>query len=110
VGLAAHGDDGRYVDVGGVRALRGKLAISALLEAGISEVRDLEGSLVSEGIVRAKNLRPARRGGKPVLYVQRRGKYWRGVKVNGKQEGRFAKARRKCPLLRLIFGHQPFQE
>jgi len=82
VGLAACGDDGRYLLVGRSREMTGMQDIPTLLGAGISAVLTLDGQPVSEGLVLADKLRPARRGGKPVLYVEWRAGYWLPVKLN----------------------------
>jgi tRNA(Ile2) C34 agmatinyltransferase TiaS len=82
VGLAACGEDGRYLLVGRTRDVAGMQAISAVLETGISAVLTLESQPVSEGLVLADKLRPARRGGKPVLYVEWQADHWLPVKVN----------------------------
>lgn len=82
VGLAAQGDDGRYVQVGTVRDLAGLQLVSAVIAAGVSAVRTLEGSPVNQGLVLADKLRPARRGGMPVAVVQRDGDHWLPLKLN----------------------------
>jgi hypothetical protein len=70
VGLAASGDDGRYVLVGRSRELCGLQPVAAILAAGIAEVRTLDGRQVTEGLVRADKLRPARRGGQAIAFVE----------------------------------------
>jgi tRNA(Ile2) C34 agmatinyltransferase TiaS len=80
VGLAATGDDGRYVLVGRSRELSGLQSISALLAAGIAAVRTLDDQPVADGLVLSDKLRPARRGGQPVLFVKRVGDYWQPLK------------------------------
>jgi tRNA(Ile2) C34 agmatinyltransferase TiaS len=82
VGLAALGDDGRYVLIGTVRELEGRQPIDAILDAGISEVRTLGGRLIADGWVYADKMRPARRQGKPILFVSRDGDGWRPEKLN----------------------------
>jgi tRNA(Ile2) C34 agmatinyltransferase TiaS len=71
VGLAASGDDGRYVLVERSRELSGLQPVSAVLAAGISAVQTLDGQPVSEGLVQIDKMRPARRGGRAVLVVER---------------------------------------
>jgi tRNA(Ile2) C34 agmatinyltransferase TiaS len=51
VGLAATGNDGRFILVGTIRALSGVQPIDAVLAAGISAVRTLEGEPVTAGLV-----------------------------------------------------------
>lgn len=84
VGLAASGDDGRYVLVGRSRELTGLQPVSAVLAAGIAAVRTQAGLAVDEGMVQIDRLRPARRGGQPILYVARaQGEaYWQPLKLD----------------------------
>jgi tRNA(Ile2) C34 agmatinyltransferase TiaS len=82
VGLAASGDDGRYVLVGRSRELGGLQPISALLEAGIAAVQTLDGQPVAEGVVQSDKLRPARRGGRPIAVVEWAGEHWRPLKLD----------------------------
>ena len=80
VGLAATGDDGRYVLVGRSREFSGLQPVSVLLAAGIAAVRTLDGQPVADGLVLSDKLRPARRGGQPVLFVERVGDHWQPLK------------------------------
>jgi hypothetical protein len=82
VGLAASGKDGRYLLIGHTRDLSGLHEISAVLQAGISAVLTLDGQPVSHGLVQAEKLRPARRGGQPVLYVEWQDGYWQPLKLD----------------------------
>lgn len=82
VGLAASGDDGRYVLLGGVRELHGELPVSALLASGIAALRTPDGGTVTAGRVLAEKVRPARRGGRPVLFVERDDDHWRPLKLD----------------------------
>lgn len=82
VGLSFCGEDGRYVEVGGLRALSGLQPISALLEAGIASVQTLDGEAVQQGLVRTDKLRPARRGGRAVAFVTRGEECWEPVKLD----------------------------
>jgi hypothetical protein len=70
VGLAASGDDGRYVMVGRSRQLSGLQPVAAVLAAGIADVRTLDGRSVTEGLILTDRLRPARRGARPVAFVE----------------------------------------
>jgi hypothetical protein len=80
VGLAATGNDGRYITVGHIRELEGLLPVDAILQAGVSAVQTQAGLPVQEGLIRAWKLRPARRGGKPILYVVPRENHWEALK------------------------------
>jgi len=82
VGLAATGEDGRYVLVGRSRELSGLQPVSALLAAGVVAVRTLDGRPVTEGLVQADKLRPARRGGQPIAFVEWTGDSWRPMKLD----------------------------
>ena len=82
VGLAACGDDGRYVLVGRSRELRGLQPVPALLAAGIAAVRTADGQPVTEGLVQTDRLRPARRGGQPVAVVERVTDHWQPLKLD----------------------------
>lgn len=82
VGLTACGEDGRYLLVGGVRDLSGIQPVSAVLAAGVREVRTMDGGIVMDGMILADKIRPARRGGEPVAYVEWRGDRWEPLKLN----------------------------
>jgi tRNA(Ile2) C34 agmatinyltransferase TiaS len=82
VGLAASGEDGRYLLVGTTRDLVGLQPVEAVLRAGIVAIYSMDGSPVSEGLVLADKLRPARRGRQPVLYVERDQDHWNPVKLD----------------------------
>mgnify|MGYP006294895013 CR=1 FL=1 len=102
VGLAACGEDGRYVTVGQTRDLRGKLPIAEILAAGVDSVRTLAGAEVNRGVVDAWKLRPARRGGKPVLYVKRKRTYWEALKGVEERQSKWINRLQKLPLLSLL--------
>jgi tRNA(Ile2) C34 agmatinyltransferase TiaS len=82
VGLAASGEDGRYVAVGHSRELSGLQPVSAVLAAGIQAVQTSGGQSVTDGLVQADKLRPARRGGQPVAVVEWTGNYWLPLKLD----------------------------
>jgi hypothetical protein len=82
VGLAACGNDGRYVLVGRSRELRGLQPVSALLEAGIAAVRTSDGQPVVDGMVQTDKLRPARRGGQAIAIVEWTGDFWQPLKLD----------------------------
>jgi tRNA(Ile2) C34 agmatinyltransferase TiaS len=82
VGLAASGEDGRYVLVGRSRELIGLQPISALLEAGITTVETVDGQPVLDGLVQTDKLRPARRGGRPIAVVEWDGDHWLPLKLD----------------------------
>jgi hypothetical protein len=82
VGLAASGDDGRYVLIGRSRELSGLLPVAELMAAGIHRVETTDGRPVSDGLVYADKLRPARRGGRPVAVVEPDRGFWRPLKLD----------------------------
>jgi len=83
VGLAATGNDGRFVLVGTVRELTGPKPIAAILDAGVAEVRDLSEHPITQGVVATQGkLRPALREGKPILYVEAGEPYWHPLKID----------------------------
>jgi tRNA(Ile2) C34 agmatinyltransferase TiaS len=82
VGLASSGEDGRYLLVGTSRDVFGRQPVSALLAAGIAEVRTTQGDLLAEGVVLADKLRPARRNSQAVLFVEWSEDHWQPVKLD----------------------------
>ncbi|MCL7454892.1 MAG: ABC transporter substrate-binding protein [Anaerolineae bacterium] len=82
VGLAATGEDGRYVLVGRSRELTGLQPVEALFEAGIVAVQTVDGEPVEKGLVQTDKLRPARRGGQPIAVVEWAGDYWLPLKLD----------------------------
>lgn len=82
VGLAASGEDGRYVLVGRSRELAGLQPIAALLAAGIAAVQTIHGQPVTQGMVLTDKLRPARRGGQAIAIVEWAEDHWRPLKLD----------------------------
>jgi len=82
VGLAASGEDGRYVQVGRSRELAGLQPVAALLAAGIEAVQTADGQPVIEGWVQTDKLRPARRTGRPIAVVEWAGDHWLPLKLD----------------------------
>jgi tRNA(Ile2) C34 agmatinyltransferase TiaS len=82
VGLAASGEDGRYVLVGHSRELTGLQPVPALLRAGIAAVQTPDRQTVTSGLVQTDKLRPARRGGHPVAIVEWNGDHWLPLKLD----------------------------
>ena len=82
VGLAYSGQDGRYIQVGSLRELSGLHPISDIITAGVDSVLTLDDTPITEGIVLADKLRPARRNGKPILYVQLENEIWQPLKLD----------------------------
>jgi tRNA(Ile2) C34 agmatinyltransferase TiaS len=82
VGLTACGEDGRYLLIGSVRDLAGLQPVEAVLDAGVRDVRTLAGEPVREGMVLSDKIRPARRGGAPIAFVEWREDHWEPLKLN----------------------------
>ena len=82
VGLAASGDDGRNVEVGSIRTLEGLLPIADVLASGIVSVKILDGASVTDGLILTDKMRPARRDGQPVLFVERENDHWLPLKLD----------------------------
>lgn len=81
--LAAGGQDGRFVQLGQVREMRGLVTVGELLRAGVREVRSEEGELVTDGWVETQDkVRPALREGQPLLFVRSSGNgRWSALRV-----------------------------
>jgi tRNA(Ile2) C34 agmatinyltransferase TiaS len=82
VGLTAGGDAGRYILVGGARGLTSLQPVEAVLGAGIAAVETEDGAPVLTGAVQCDNLRPARRGGRPVAVVREANGVWTPLKLD----------------------------
>ena len=59
-----------------------KFAGDDVIEAGICEVRTLDGELIEDGMVSTDKLRPARRSGRSVLFVERGEESWLPLKID----------------------------
>ncbi|MDN5339486.1 MAG: hypothetical protein PWQ30_595 [Euryarchaeota archaeon] len=82
VGLAASGNDGRFVQKGTIRDLRGTQTVAAILASGVDRVMTRDGAAVGEGTVALKKFpKPAFIGGKAILYVEADGDAYRDIVV-----------------------------
>lgn len=71
VGLAAHGSDGRYIQVGTIRDLHGEADIRQIKEAGIPAILSLDGKELHDGRVLFRKFpQPIRIQKNPVLLVR----------------------------------------
>ncbi len=71
VGLAASGSDGRYIQVGTIRDLRGEADVKEILKAGISSIISTDGIRVSEGRIRFRKFpQPMRIQNTSILLVR----------------------------------------
>jgi tRNA(Ile2) C34 agmatinyltransferase TiaS len=82
IGLAASGNDGRFVMKGTTRDLHGSQTIAAILASGVDRVDTREGTAVGEGTVNLRKFpKPAFIGGKAVLYVEADGEDYRDIVI-----------------------------
>jgi hypothetical protein len=73
IGLAATGSDGRYLELGSIRALGPEATVEAALGAGIVAVLTPDGDTVISGRLvcdRGRGPKPAMVRGRPVLFVE----------------------------------------
>jgi tRNA(Ile2) C34 agmatinyltransferase TiaS len=82
VGLTHSGQDGRYIQIGNIRSFSGLCPVTDLLNAGLYSIRTMDETVINEGMVLADKLRPARRYGQPILYVQQENGYWQPLKLD----------------------------
>jgi tRNA(Ile2) C34 agmatinyltransferase TiaS len=70
VGLAATGEDGRFILIGTMRELDGVQTVQAILDSGVTEVRSMDRQTLQDGLIdTGGRLRPAFREGRPILFV-----------------------------------------
>ena len=82
VGLASWGEDGRYIQIGSSRDLRGMQPVPIVMGAGIHAIQTMDNQVVKGGFINTDKLRPARRKSKPVLYVERDEDHWNPLKLD----------------------------
>lgn len=71
IGLAASGNDGRFVQKGTTRSLHGSQTIAAIFASGVDRVETRGGAAVSNGIVTLRKFpKPAFSRGKAILFVE----------------------------------------
>jgi tRNA(Ile2) C34 agmatinyltransferase TiaS len=83
VGLAASGNDGRFILFDAIRGIQGVQPVAQILAAGVERVQTTSGDPVRDGQVDVgKGLRPAMVDGRPVLYVRPadHGQHWVAVR------------------------------
>jgi len=79
IGLAATGSDGRYLELGSIRALGPEATVEGALAAGVAEVVTPDGQAVTAGRLvcdHGKGPKPAVIRGRPVLFVEACGDGW----------------------------------
>lgn len=80
LGLAASGNDGRYVFRGRLREFMHEAAIEDLLESGVDEVHTTCGESIRAGDVRMRKFpKPSLRNGRAVLFVEQDGGWYREI-------------------------------
>ncbi len=80
VGLAASGNDGRFVVKGTTRNLHGSQTVAAILASGVDRIETRNGAAVGEGIVSLRKFpKPALVGGKAILFVEPDGEAYRDI-------------------------------
>lgn len=80
IGLAATGNDGRFIMKGRLRTLTGAQRVPDLLNAGIDVVRTLDSYELREGEVAFRKFpKPALIEGKAILFVEQRNGYYQEV-------------------------------
>jgi len=83
IGLAASGNDGRYVLYRTLRDYRGLHSVESLLRAGIDQICTPRGAAVTDGFVQiAKFPKPALINGRTVLFVEEKNGMYRDLKVD----------------------------
>ena len=82
LGLARMQNDGRFVQKGDLRNMRGRQPVSTLLRAGIDRVVTLDGLSLTQGLVSLQKFpRPACVNGEAVLFVEQSGEEFIDLKI-----------------------------
>ena len=79
VALRGSGEDGRFIGLRGIRGLEGVMSVAEIIaSSGVARVESLEGgALPPETRIHTQDwVRPALRGGEPVMRVQQRDGRW----------------------------------
>lgn len=73
VGLRASGEDGRFIELGDIRRVRGRAQVQCILNAGVTEVRcvQAENPKPQDWVQTLDWVRPRLLGGRAVLLVER---------------------------------------
>jgi hypothetical protein len=83
IGLASTGNDGRFIQKGRIREIRGPATAELLLESGVDRILTTEGVPVTAGIIQVQNeksVKPCPVNGKAVLFVEERDGTFHAVK------------------------------
>jgi hypothetical protein len=79
VALRSTGEDGRFISLHGVRELEGRVRVEEILaRSSVESVEAEDGAALAstEFVDTLGWVRPALRGGRPVLRVRRDGRHW----------------------------------
>jgi hypothetical protein len=90
VALRSTGDDGRFIDLPGIRSVGGRITVGEILEkTGVEEVTGPDGEPLDESIeVETRDwIRPNLCGGRAVLRLRREGSDWVPVEKHSKDDG-----------------------
>ena len=83
LGLAATRNDGRFVQKGRIRDIRGSCLAEDLLKAGIDAITTLDGRVITDGMIiekEFKSVKPCPVNGRSVLFVEEREGLFHSVK------------------------------
>jgi len=83
VGLRSTGNDGRFIDLSGIREIEGVVSVGTILsQTAINQVATMSGeTLADHELVDTQNwIRPSLHNGHAVLFVQQEGILWRSPK------------------------------
>jgi len=90
VGLRSTGNDGRFIELKGIREVKGVKSVGEILsQTAINEVATLSGeTLADHELIDTQNwIRPSLHIGQAVLFVQQEGTFWRSAeKKKGKDK------------------------
>ena len=83
IGLASTGNDGRFIQKGRIREIKGTAPAELLLESGVDMILTVEGVQVKTGMIQVQNeksVKPCPVNGKAVLFVEERDGKFHAVK------------------------------
>ena len=83
LGLAATGNDGRFVQKGQIREILGPCTVRTLLAAGIDAITTMDGRIVDSGYIMVeenKSVKPCPVNGRVILFVEEREGRYHAVK------------------------------
>ncbi|WP_321423198.1 ABC transporter substrate-binding protein [uncultured Methanobacterium sp.] len=72
IGLASTHDDGRFLQIGHIRKLKGQQPVWKFMEEGVDRILTLDGRIITEGIISGvenKPVKPSSINGEVVLFV-----------------------------------------